>query len=51
MLTATNPFRGETWKESEELTKTKVTIHRPFIYKGDTSTHSEGTDPRVALGA
>jgi len=26
MLTATNPFRGETRKESEELTKTKVTI-------------------------
>jgi len=26
-------------------------IHRQFIYKGDTSTHAHGTDPRVALGA
>jgi len=26
-------------------------IHRRFIYKGDTSTHTQGTDPRVALGA
>jgi len=24
-------------------------FHRRFIYKGDTSTHAEGTDPRVAL--
>jgi len=22
-----------------------------FIYKGNTSTHAQGTDPRVALGA
>jgi len=27
------------------------TIHRRFIYKGDASTHAQGTDPRVALGA
>jgi len=26
-------------------------IHRRCIYKGDTSTHAQGTDPRVALGA
>jgi len=26
-------------------------IHRLFIYTGDTSTHAQGTDPRVALGA
>jgi len=26
-------------------------IHRRFIYKGDGSTHTQGTDPRVALGA
>jgi len=26
-------------------------IQRRFIYKGDTSTHAQGTDPRVALGA
>jgi len=26
-------------------------IHRRFLYKGDTSTRAEGTDPRVALGA
>jgi len=26
-------------------------IHRRFIYKGDTRTHAQGTDPRVALGA
>jgi len=26
-------------------------MHRRFIYKGDTSTHAQGTDPRVALGA
>jgi len=26
-------------------------IHRRFIYKGDTSTPAQGTDPRVALGA
>jgi len=25
--------------------------HRRCIYKGDTSTHAQGTDPRVALGA
>jgi len=25
--------------------------HRRFIYKWDTSTHAQGTDPRVALGA
>jgi len=24
-------------------------IHRRFIYEGDTSTHAQGTDPRVAL--
>jgi len=26
-------------------------IHRRFTYKGDTSTHAEGADPRVALEA
>jgi len=26
-------------------------IHRRFIYEGDTSTHAQGTDTRVALGA
>ena len=26
-------------------------IRRRFIYKGDTSSHAQGTDPRVALGA
>jgi len=26
-------------------------IHRRAIYKGDTSTRAQGTDPRVALGA
>jgi len=26
-------------------------IHRRFMHKGDTSTHAQGTDPRVALGA
>ena len=26
-------------------------FHRRFIYKGDTSAHAQGTDPRVALGA
>jgi len=26
-------------------------FHRRFIYKGDTSSHAQGTDPRVALGA
>jgi len=25
--------------------------HRRCIYKGDTRTHAQGTDPRVALGA
>jgi len=25
--------------------------HRRFIYEGDTSTHAQGTDPRMALGA
>ena len=25
-------------------------MHRRFIYKGDTSTHAQGTDPRVVLG-
>jgi len=29
----------------------KLHIHRRFTYKGDTSTHAQGTDPRVALGA
>jgi len=28
-----------------------VRVHRRFIYKGDTSTHAQGTDPRVALGS
>jgi len=27
------------------------TLHRRFIYKDHTSTHAQGTDPRVALGA
>ena len=26
-------------------------IHRRFVYRGDTSTRAQGTDPRVALGA
>jgi len=26
-------------------------VHRRFIYKGDTSTRAQGTDPRVALEA
>ena len=26
-------------------------LHRRFIHKGDTSTHAQGTDPSVALGA
>ena len=26
-------------------------IHRRFIYIGDTSTHAQGTGPGVALGA
>jgi len=29
----------------------EVCFHRQFIYKGDTSTPAQGTDPRVALGA
>jgi len=28
-----------------------IYVHRRFIFKGDTSTHARGTDPRVALGA
>jgi len=28
-----------------------TSIHRRCIYKGDTSSHAQGTDPRVALGA
>jgi len=28
-----------------------ISMHRRFIYKEDTSTHAQGTDPRVALGA
>jgi len=27
---------------------THTRIHRRLIYKGDTSTHAQGTDPRVA---
>jgi len=33
------------------LMNTTITMHRRFIYKGDTSTHAQGTDPRMALGA
>ena len=35
---------------SNTHTHTHVYTHM-FIYKGDTSTHAQGTDPRVALGA
>ena len=31
-------------------THTYKYIYRRFIYKGDTSTYAQGTDPRVALG-
>jgi len=29
----------------------RARVHSRFIYKGDTSTHAQETDPRVALGA
>jgi len=28
-----------------------VWVHIRFIYKGDTSTHAQGTDPKMALGS
>ena len=31
--------------------KIEICFHSRFIYEGDTSTHTQGTDPRVALGA
>jgi len=39
--------------EPERLTyhQVRMCFLRRFTYTGDTSTHAQGTDPRVALGA
>ena len=42
---------GSALNELDETIRARWHIHRRFIYKGDTSTHAQGTDSRLALGA